>query len=316
MDKVKVGLIGAGGIAQQHLKVIRDIDWIKPIGISSRTRSKAEQLAKEYEIPYCEDSLDGLIEKSKPDALLVLVSEEEMYNVTAKAIPSRLPLFIEKPPGLTPDETRQLVQLAKKYKTKTMVGFNRRYYSIFHKGLEIIRKYGQLLGVFVEGHERMWRVRASSISENVMREWIFANSTHTIDLLRFFGGEPKNLKSIAHSYVEPRGDQFAAIMELESGAIGQYSAHWYSPGGWRVVLYGEAVTVDFKPLEKGFWIDTNFDTHEIIPDEIDTKYKTGFYRQMEAFGRLVRDGEFVWPMLDLEGAYKTMKLAEKLSLNV
>jgi predicted dehydrogenase len=195
-----------------------------------------------------------------------------------------------------------------------MVGFNRRYYSIFHKGIKIIREHGKLLGVAVEGHERMWRVRGlNKFSDPVLENWIYANSVHTIDLLRFFGGEVLDLKSITHKYLEPKGDQFAAVMELESGALGNYSAHWHSPGGWRVVLYGEGVTVEFKPLEAGRWTDRDFKTYEIEPDDADKRFKPGFYRQMEAFYKLVQNDTPEWPMLDLYGSYQTMLLAEKMT---
>ena len=65
-------------------------------------------------------------------------------------------------------------------------------------------------------------------------------------------------------------------------------------------------------LESGRWIDKKFDTHEIVPDEEDTKLKAGFYSQMLAFVEFVRNGTFQWPMMDLEGAYKTMLLAERI----
>ncbi|MFH1428302.1 MAG: Gfo/Idh/MocA family oxidoreductase [Candidatus Margulisiibacteriota bacterium] len=317
MGKVKLGLIGAGWIAKQHLEVIKDISGMEIVGITSRTRSKAEALAAEYNINICADTIEEMVCKAKPDALMVLVSEDQMFDVTDDVIKYGLPLFIEKPAGLLPEENWELACKAREHGLASMVGFNRRYYSIFEKGIKIIKDHGLLMGVVVEGHERMWRIHeGGKFSPHVLAQWIFANSTHTIDLLRYFGGEASNVMSIAHRYSEPRGDQFAAIMELGSGAIGQYNAHWYSPGGWRVVLYGQGVTVEFKPLESALWIDKSFNVHEIEPDEIDKKYKPGFYRQMEAFMKLVSTGKMEWPMLDLEGAYKTMQLAEKLSSNV
>ncbi|MFH1581700.1 MAG: Gfo/Idh/MocA family oxidoreductase [Pseudomonadota bacterium] len=317
MRKIKLGLIGAGWVAKQHLDVIKAIDWIEAAGITARTRSKADQLAKEYNIPVVADDIGTLISKAKPDALMVLVSEDQMCEVASSVMQYKLPLFLEKPSGLLPVESSKLADLAKQNSIPNMVGFNRRFYSIFHKGLQIIKDQGPLFGVVVEGHERMWRIRdGKKFSEYVMDNWIYANSTHTIDLLRFFGGEVDGLQSIAHRYREARGDQFAAVMKLESGAIGQYLANWYSPGGWRVVLYGDGVTVEFKPLESGRWTDKDFNTHEIEADEVDKKYKVGFYGQMEAFGRLVSEGKFDWPMLDLAGSHKTMMLAEQISSNV
>ena len=99
-------------------------------------------------------------------------------------------------------------------------------------------------------------------------------------------------------------------MKFESGALGTYSSHWYSPGGWSATLYGEGITVKFNPLEKGIWIGPDLNEHEINPDEVDIKYKPGFYRQMEAFVKMVKTGSLKSPGVDLEDAYNTMLLAE------
>ena len=309
----RIGIIGAGSMARQHLAVLRAVEGIQPVGIVSRTKSKAEDLAREYRTS-CFDHVDDLIKEARPDALMVLVSEDQMFTVASAVIPYGLPLFIEKPPGLVPEEAQQLVRLADEYKVKTMVGFNRRYYSVFHKGLEVIRRHGPLLGVMVEGHERFWRVRNSGkFKPAVMDQWIYANSTHTIDLLHFFGGTIQDVTALARAYKEPRGDQFGALVAFASGTIGQYQAYWYSPGGWRVVLYGDGVTVEFKPLEQGRWTDTDFKTHDIEPNAEDVRFKPGFYRQMKMFGEMVREGKQPWPILDLAGAYETMRLAQRIA---
>lgn len=309
---LRIGLIGAGAIARKHLDVIRDIDGIEAVGVTSRTYTKAEHLAGDYDIPVCAADVEALVKEAKPDALMIFVSFDQMFTVSSQVIPLGLPLFIEKPPGLTCDETKKLVDLAEKHSVRTMVGYNRRFYSIFHKGIEIIRKNGELMGVRIDGHERFWKL-TDNLKEPVRSQWIYANSTHTIDLLRFFGGEPSEISAISQSRIEKNGDQFVAVMELESGAIGHYVAHWYSPGGWAVVLYGEGITVEFKPLESGRWTDKQFNTFDIEADDVDLKYKPGFYAQMEAFGRMVRDGKLPWPGQDLESAYLTMILAQKIS---
>ena len=313
MSKVKVGIIGAGTITRKHLDVIAEMDWIEAVGITSRTRSKAGHVAQEYGIPVCADDVESLLKQAHPDTLMILVSAEQMYHVASNVIPFGLPLFLEKPPGLIPDETKTLAALAQEHSVQTMVGFNRRYYSVFQKGRDIILDNGTLLGVSVEGHERFWKIADMVEKKKLRSKWLYANSTHTIDLLRFFGGELSNVHAVAHSYIEKNFDQFAAVMEFESGALGNYMAHWYSPGGWGVRLFGEGVTVEFEPLEQGVWINTDFNKHEIVPDDADLNYKPGFYRQMEAFGEMVRSGTLNWPGQDLEEAYNTMCLAEKIS---
>ncbi len=270
-------------------------------------------MAKSYGIEQVFDNINDLIAKCVPDALMILVSANQIYDVTQKLIPTNIPLFIEKPPGLIPEQAKTLAEATDKYGTKNMVGFNRRYYSIFRKGLEIINKHGRLLGVAVEGHERFWQIESRDIPDAIRESWIYANSTHTIDLLRLFGGEVEQINPLKNSVKEKTGDQFAASMVFKSGALGTYSSHWYSPGGWTATLFGEGVTVKFKPLEKGVWIDTNLKEYEIHPDEVDIKYKPGFYRQIEAFDKMVKTDILETPGIDLGGALKTMILAEKFA---
>ena len=313
-DKIRLGIVGTGKIAHLHVSVLKQMPHVDMVGVTSRTKDKANAFANDYGIPLVADDVFQLVETAKPDALLVLVSADQIYNTCCQIIPLGLPLFLEKPPGLSAAETWRLAQLADGANIQTMVGYNRRYYSIFHKGLDIIKRHGSLLGVLVEGHERMGQIRKNgSHSEHVLSHWLYANATHTIDLLRLFGGEIGQLKTLTHRHAEANGDQFTAVMAFESGALGTYVSHWLSPGGWRVVLFGEGVSVEYKPLETGNWTDASFQTHDIEPDPEDLDYKPGFYRQMAAFCDLVNTGSLSWPGQSLREAYHTMHLAEKLA---
>ena len=308
-----MGIVGAGYIAREHLKVIHAINGVKAEGIISRTISKAEELVTIFDIGRVYDNINDLIEECKLDAIMILVSANQIFDVAKNLIPVNIPLFIEKPPGLTPQETKVLVELADKHGTINMVGYNRRYYSIFHKGLNLINQKGGLLGVAVEGHERFWKIVSGDIPVEIRNNWIYANSTHTIDLLGLFGGEIKRINTLKNNVKEKNGDQFVASVEFESGTLGTYTSHWYSPGGWSVTLYGEGITVKFKPLEEGVWIDTNLSEYEIHPDEADVKFKPGFYRQMESFVEMVRNGCLEPPGVNLENVLKTMELAKEFA---
>jgi predicted dehydrogenase len=289
------------------------MDGVRVAGMTSRTISKAEKLANSFQIDQVYDGVAALVQKCAPDGVMVLVSANQIYDVAVNLIPAGIPLFLEKPPGLVPEQTKTLVELADKYSTKNMVGFNRRYYSIFHKGIELINQNGGLLGVAVEGHERFWNIVDRDIPNEIRENWIYANSTHTIDLLRLFGGEVEQINALKNSLKEKNGDQFVASMKFVSGTIGTYTSHWFSPGGWTVTLYSDTIAVQFKPLEKGIWIDTDFQQHDIMPDEVDIKYKQGFYKQMEAFVNMVRTGMLETPAMDLAEALKTMELAKEFA---
>ena len=189
MSDIRLGIIGAGNIANEHLKIIQALDGVRAVGITSRTRSKAEVLAKKFHIDHIYETADHLLDGCSLDGIMVLVSANQIYNVTKNLLSTGIPLFLEKPPGLNPQLTKTLTEEANHHKTKNMVGYNRRYYSIFRKGFDLINKTGGLLGVAIEGHERFWKMVDTNITNDLRQNWIYANSTHTIDLLHLFGGE-------------------------------------------------------------------------------------------------------------------------------
>ena len=250
--------------------------------------------------------------KAKLDGIMVLVSANQIYNVVCNLIMLKIPLFIEKPPGLNLKQSQKLANLSLKYDLKNMVGFNRRYYSHFHKGIKIIEDSGGLLGISVTGHERFWNIATNTFDEKIKQNWIFANSTHTIDLLRFFGGKIIKQHSFSNSIEHKNNDQFVTSIKFKSGALGTYTSHWYSPGGWSVILYGYGKTVTFKPLEEGYWNDRDMNTFSIEPDSVDLKYKQGFHGQLRGFINLINNGKLDWPGVDLNEAFKTMSLAKKI----
>lgn len=312
MSKIKIGVIGAGKIASLHLSVMSMMPGIDVVGITSRTRKKAEQLAEKYSIPTVYDNYSELIDHGTPDALMLLVSPDQMYRMGKNVLSAKLPVFFEKPPGLSLQEASDLADSADLYSTKNMVGFNRRFYSVFHKGKDLINSHGDLLGICIEGHERFWSLE-DRLPENIKDRWIFANSTHMIDLLRFFGGEVKCSHHLAKSHHQTNGDQFVSAIEFKSGLIGSYIAHWYSPAGWTVRLFGEGITVVFQPLESAVWIDQQMESHAISPDLHDLKFKAGFFAQANAFAALVRTGTISWPAQTLRDASKTMELANQIA---
>jgi predicted dehydrogenase len=311
---VRVGLIGAGNIARQHLLAMARVAGVEPVGMASRTRAKAETLAAEFGVGIVADSPQELARQARPDALMVLVPPQSMLPVAVACMDLGLPLFLEKPVGLSAAEAEQAAEAAARKNVASMVGFNRRHYSVFAEGVRRIRERGRLLAVIVEGSERMAAARGTGrFSEETLRAWLFANATHTIDLLRHFGGEPAEVSGLAAALREPAGDQFAACLRFSSGALGAYYANWHSPGGWAVTLKGEGVSVDFRPLEKGVAVYADGAREDILPDADDAAVKPGFCGQLRALEGLVRTGRLAPPSQDLAGALATMRLAASLA---
>lgn len=314
MSKIRLGIIGAGNIASKHLEVIHANDAASIAWIHNRTKSKAIDLADKFKIPSIIPRIDADA-ISKVDALMIFVSAENMYEVAKSVLPFGKPTFLEKPPSLTLDRAIELESIALKNSTPTMVGFNRRFYSVFKKGLERLKEKSTIHSILIEGHERFWKISGGNYPSEVTKSWIFANATHTIDLLRYFGGEITSMSGFSTSQKKTTSDNFAYSFNFQQGIIGQYFASWWAPGGWSVKIFGDGLTLEFSPLEKARIIDTDFNSIIIEPEWYDVKFKPGFYMQFLAFLELIKSASLNFPAQSISDSVKTMKIANHMNEN-
>ena len=310
--KTRVAVIGAGFFAEKHLEVVSAFGDVELVGISGRGNARIYPLADRFEIKDRFSNYEQMIDSTKPDAVLVLVNAGNIFEVAANCLERRVPTLLEKPPGLRVAETKRLRDIAQASDCLNMVGLNRRFYSVAQKAREMIAASGPLISVVVEAPERLAEIKGVHPTEIVER-LIFANGIHSIDLLRFFGGDVSEMHSMTGKWNEEQDNSFAALMKFENGAVGQYIAHWMAPGSWNVTLYGMAVRIELNPLERGIKVDAS-GTTAIEPDEMDKQYKPGLYAQDRYFIDCIRDGRKpAFPAANLDDAVKTMELVKSIS---
>ena len=87
MSEIQLGIIGAGNIAREHLKIIQGMEGVRAKVISSRTLSKAKELAEDFEVGKVFDSIDDMVNHCELDGIMVLVSANQIFNVLLDLIP-------------------------------------------------------------------------------------------------------------------------------------------------------------------------------------------------------------------------------------
>jgi predicted dehydrogenase len=129
VENIKVAVIGAGSMAREHIRAFASLPGVTVSGIFSRTRSRAEELARELLISCVVDSIDELYEKTRADLVVIAVPELEA-NAVAKGV-FALPwaVLMEKPAGYDLADAEDIAAAAAGREAPIMVGFNRRFYS-------------------------------------------------------------------------------------------------------------------------------------------------------------------------------------------
>ena len=312
--KINLVIIGAGKIAEEHLKVISTLKELNVLCICSRTTSKAKILSNKYKVKNYSTDAKFFIKKNRKiiDGIMILVSVDQIYKVSKSLSIFSIPLFIEKPPSLSLYNLINLKEIIHKYNVPNMIGMNRRFYSIFEKGKNIINENGGLFSVVIEGHERLNEIE-KFYPKKILNKWLYANSCHTLDLIRFFGGEIDSFNFHKNSQIIENGDHFSCSFKFISGATGTYISNWLSPGGWSVRLYSKNVKVVFEPLEKGYVLWNNGKKKTLLPSINDINFKPGFYKQIKSFIDLIRYKKNIYPSQNIKQIIKTFNIVEKIS---
>lgn len=310
-----VALVGFGAVAEKHLEVFRELGATVGAACNrskvGRARAVAAGIPRTYEDPLV------MVEREKPDALLLTASVLSLGELAARLMPCGVPILLEKPPGTSLAEAESLAVMARRAGVPVMVGLNRRYYSVYHRALESMGGVQAVTGVTVEWSEDPARMRQLGQPEALLPLLGFANSLHGIDLLTFFGGE-MTVPSVWGRDLGAGSGEYRWQMDMAGvtvrGVRAAFSSSWDVPGRWRLVVDSPGSRLVSAPLETAVVHSRGKSPVEIEPSAEDRRFKPGFHGQAAAFLSVVRgEASQEWPSCSIEEAVVSMRLAQNLT---
>ena len=87
-----------------------------------------------------------MIEREKPDAVYAIMPHTTCMTCRPTLSNAACHLFVEKPPAITTEQTRQLALLAEKHSVLTGVTFQRRFSPLIRRGKQQCEKRGIAYG--------------------------------------------------------------------------------------------------------------------------------------------------------------------------
>jgi predicted dehydrogenase len=119
----KIGLIGAGYIAEAHIKALRTVPGVEIAAICDRVRARAEEAAARFGIRAAFESQDAMLATAL-DVVHVLVPAQAHAATTRAALESGRHVFVEKPMALSSADCSALAALADQKGVKLAVNHN------------------------------------------------------------------------------------------------------------------------------------------------------------------------------------------------
>ena len=313
MSKISVLIIGAGGIANSHLKSLSKMKKYNLYGIFSRTQKKSDLLAKQFGIKNVFlDFKEIFNQKNNFDLIMILVNADQIIKIFEKVKFLKKFIFFEKPIGINLKESQYIANEVNKLKIKTFVGLNRRYYSVLNKGLKKLKHNNKkIVALTFEGNERIWQVKKIKKHLKYIKFWPFINSIHTVDLVRYIAGEIdyKNLFKINSK------TSFYATMKSKNKIIISYISNYDYFDGWSIKVfnnYGEYISL--KPLEMCHFITKN-NTKMITQNVSDINFKAGFRLMHEDLYKATKKNYSVHSKLNVNDALESVYLVNSIFYN-
>ncbi len=184
MTKLRIGVVGLGGIAQKAwLPVLGAAsDWTLT-GAWSPTREKAQPVCDTWRIPYA-GSLTELA--AQCDAVFVHTSTASHYAVVSELLNAGVNVCVDKPLADNLADAEKLVELAAKKKRTLMVGFNRRFAPLYQ---DLKSRLTTAASVRMDKH------RTNSVGPHDLRFTLLDDYLHVVDTALWLGGGNAQLTS-------------------------------------------------------------------------------------------------------------------------
>ncbi|HRW96633.1 MAG TPA: Gfo/Idh/MocA family oxidoreductase [Bacteroidales bacterium] len=209
---LKIGVLGAGHLGKIHLKCLAELDKYNVVGFYDPNEQTSVRVAKEFNIKRF-DSVQQLIEAV--DVVDIVTPTVSHFECASESLRKARHVFIEKPIVATPDQARELIELAKEAGVKVQVGHVERFNPAFLAARPLIMQ-----PMFIETHRlSVFNPRGTDVPV------VLDLMIHDIDIvLSVVNSEVKKISASGVAIVSDTHDIANARIEFVNGCVANLTA--------------------------------------------------------------------------------------------
>jgi virulence factor len=307
MEKTRLGLVGCGSRGRYLLRIFNDFEDVTLAAACDPFAESRQVTVDEFGIEEQYETVDEMLESSELDAVVVAPLANLNYELALPCIERGVHVMMEKPPGLTSQETRHLRETAARTGSKVLVGWNRRFHPVIVQARSLILERGPLIQLVGEFHKNVRQ--PTRLADTMMDRLFLETPIHAVDTIRYLAAsDVKEVHSIVRRVTSEYRDVHAALIEFENGVVAQLT-HNYTAGGRleRYEIHGQDISAYMEGVSGG-QIVADGETTEIVKGPT-----AGAEEQNRYFIDCARnDKPIELPAANLVEAVKTMELAEAI----
>ena len=232
MADLKVGIIGCGGHAQSHFRMIADEPRLHLAGLAEIDDERRAKNQSEWQPEQVFADYRDMIDTCGLDLVYICTLPGHIVPIVLDCLERGLHTSVEKPPGMNADDTAEMAAAAGRSAGKNMVSFNRRY---FPQVLAIRRMVQERGGAVhcAATYNKPYTLIGTQAWATLYPDPIICDAIHHVDLLRWLAGEtPTAAARPVAVYSEVKdGEREAAhrhnaVIHFDSGAIATMMSHY------------------------------------------------------------------------------------------
>ena len=315
MKKLRLALIGCGGIMGAHVNGLLTFDDVEIVAVADPVKERAEAMktrtgaAKAYP-----SHVELFANEDKLDAVHICVEPTAHNNIEETCIARGLPFLVEKPMTMDLNQAKSIAEATKNLVTS--VGFQDRYLDLTDRIKEELTdmKVGLVYGSWIGGVPQVWWW----MRKDTCGGQLYEQNIHLLDMLRYFFGEAEKVYATCgrtlidpdefpnHLPVYDTDDFSTATITFKSGVVANLMSGCYVTKKGNAIRNGLSIIGRDKSLE--YRLRNDLTVYDAVGE-------SKIYRQIDQMARLdrafldaVKAGDPTMMRSPYADAYKTLVL--------
>jgi UDP-N-acetylglucosamine 3-dehydrogenase len=228
MERVKVGVIGAGLWGVNHIQAYRGLPHAEVVAVADPVPGRAEEVARNHNIPHWFEDYEELYALTEIDAVSIVTPESEHLNPVEAAARAKKHILVEKPIAHSVHEAEKMIAVTRQADVILMPGHLLRFETRYAMIKEMLDNHE--LGSVVSIQARRNRTKGN-FKKYGRAHPIFAVAVHDIDLILWYAqAEVYRVRGYQrHVQKDPMPDLVWGIIEFTNGMLGIIESTWLTP---------------------------------------------------------------------------------------
>ncbi len=253
MERLGVGIIGCGAVAEEYVKAFKKDERSEIRALVSRNRTNAERYRDRYDLD-CTIETDAaeMLRRKDTDIVVVCTPHDQHTKYAVAAAEAGKHIIIEKPVAITLEDMRKQQEVVKKAGVKTLVSFVLHWNPLLITIDQLITQgvFGNIFMVEVDYMHRIWMTAEEKwyASRECSGTTILTGGCHAVDALRWFARS--EVRQVCAYQVKTENPieypgTISVNVEFEDGKIGRSTTTFDAqmPYRFNIGVYGTEGTI-------------------------------------------------------------------------